>query len=130
MEYLYTAGNLKMILGPYERPKIKLHDCRICSNLPDSVSKVNVPARSEFGDFPDEVSKLDEFIVIKYTWQILKCPVCGRLYTDEYSYEHLVGGSEDVYKISRIEYRDVLELLKNIKAKKLIKDDGRWLVTW
>lgn len=130
MEYLYTSENLKRILGPSESPALDLPDCRICSNLPESVSKVNRPERSEFGSFPDEVAKLDEFILIKYSWQILRCPLCNRLYTDEYNYESLVGGSEDVYVVSRIDYKDALEMLKGIKAKKLIKDGTRWLVTW
>ncbi|OHD64280.1 MAG: hypothetical protein A2176_01380 [Spirochaetes bacterium RBG_13_51_14] len=130
MEYLYTIENLKMILGPSQQPKIKLSDCRICSKLPDRVSKVNVPSRNEFGSFPYEVTKLEEFIIIKYTWQILMCPLCCRLYTDEYHYEYLAGGSEDVYVISRLEYHDALEMLREIKAKKLTKEDHRWLVTW
>lgn len=130
MEYLYTLENIKRILGPPEHPGKKLSECPICSNLPENLSKVNVPVRSEFGVFPNEVAKLEEFILVKYTWQILKCPICGRLYTDEYHYESLVGGGEDEYLISRIEYGDALELLKGIKAKKLIKDGSRWLVSW
>lgn len=130
MEYLYTVENIKMALGTREDPGIPLADCSICSALPANVSKVNVPAKSEFGAFPNEVAKLEEFILVKYTWQILKCPICGRLYTDEYHYESLVGGGEDEYLISRIEYNDALELLKGIKAKKLIREGSRWLVSW
>lgn len=130
MEYLYTSENLKRILKPSENPKLELSGCRICSNLPESVSKVNHPSRSEFGSFPDEVTKLEEFILIKYSWQILKCPICNRLYTDEYHCDSVAGGSEDVYLISRIDHDDALEMLKGIKAKKLLKDGARWLVTW
>jgi|RifCSP16_2_1023846.scaffolds.fasta_scaffold257744_2 hypothetical protein len=130
MEYLYTAENIKMILGPSENPGKKISDCPICQNLPDSVSKVDAPARNEFSTLPDEVSKLEEFILIKSTWHILKCPLCCRLYADEYRYEHLVGGSEDKYVISRIDYHDALEMMKGIKAKKLVKDGSRWLVSW
>lgn len=130
MEYLYTLENIKRILGPLEHPGIKLSDCGICKNIPDNVSKVNAPTKSEFGAFPNEVAKLEEFILVKYTWQILKCPICGRLYTDEYHFESLVGGGEDKYLISRIDYDDALELLQGIKAKKLIRDGARWLVSW
>jgi len=130
MEYLYTAENIKMILGPSENPVKKISDCPVCKNLPDSVSRVDAPARNEFGVLPDEVSKLEEFILIKSTWHILKCPVCARLYADEYRYEHLVGGGEDTYVISRVDYHDALEMLKGIKAKKLIRDGNRWLVSW
>lgn len=130
MEYLFTSENLKRILEQSAHPTTRLSDCRICRNLPESVSKVNVPARSEFGSFPDEVTKLEEFILIKFSWQILRCPLCNRLYTDEYHYESMAGGSEDVYVISRIEYGDAIEMLKGIKAKKLVKDGERWLVTW
>jgi hypothetical protein len=130
MEYLYTAENIKKILGPLEHPTIKLSDCRICSKIPESISKVNVPSRSEFGVFPNEITKLEEFILVKYTWQILKCPLCGRLYTDEYHYEYLVGGGEDEYLVSRIDYLEAIDILKEIKAKKLIKDGTRWLVSW
>jgi len=130
MEYLYTTENIKMILGPSEKPETKISDCPVCKNLPDSMNRVEAPVRNEFSARPDEVSKLEEFIVIKSTWHILKCPACGRLYADEYRYDHLVGGSEDKYVISRIDYRDALEMLKGIKAKKLIRDGNRWLVSW
>jgi hypothetical protein len=130
MEYLYTLENIKMILGPSEKPEKKISDCPVCKNLPDSVNKADASARNELSARPDEVSKLEEFIIIKSTWHILKCPVCGRLYADEYRYEHLVGGSEDKYVISRVDYHDALEMLKGIKAKKLIRDGNRWLVSW
>ncbi len=130
MEYLYTLENIKMILGASEKPAKKISDCPVCKNLPERVSKTDAPQRNEFSTRPDEVSKLEEFIIIKSTWHILKCPVCGRLYADEYRYEHLVGGSEDKYVISRIEYQDAIEMLKGIKAKKLVKDGSRWLVSW
>ena len=43
MEYLYTLENIKRILGPPEHPGKKLSECPICSNLPENLSKVNVP---------------------------------------------------------------------------------------
>ena len=82
------------------------------------------------GRLPVGDSGLEEFILVKNSWHILRCPLCSRLYTDEYRYDHLVGGSEDEYMITGIEFNEALDLLKGIKAKKLTKTDKTWIVSF
>jgi hypothetical protein len=130
MEYLFTEENLKMILAPSERPAPLHDDCPICSRLSTAMGKDNTPDAVPAGTIPGAPSsRLEEFIMVKNSWHILKCPLCSRLYTDEYRYDHLVGGREDEYIIAGIEYADALELLKGIKAKKLTKNGTTWIVT-
>jgi hypothetical protein len=128
MEYLFTEENLKMILAPWERKVKTRGNCRVCSGLAapgDGAADGTPPAAPRAGGSP-----LEEFILVKSSWQILKCPRCSRLYTDEYRYDHLVGGREDEYSITAIGYKEALELLKGIKAKKLTKTGATWVVSF
>lgn len=131
MEYLFTEENLKRILSSPGRLVKKTGDCPICARLSSSRgctdSSGMAPAGFRAGS---DSSRLEEFIMVKNSWHILKCPLCSRLYTDEYRYDHLAGGREDEYEIAGIEYADALELLKGIKAKKLTKNGSTWVVTF
>jgi hypothetical protein len=129
MEYLFTEENLKMILAPWERPGKKRGKCPICAGLP-STGKNDAPGQNSEGLSPVEESRLEEFIIVKNSWNIFKCPLCARLYTDEYRYDSLAGGHEDDYHIAGIEYREALELLKSVKAKRLTKAGSTWIVSF
>ena len=130
MEYLFTEENLKRILSPPGRPVKKTVDCPICARLSASLGGTGSPGKGPAGIRDSDSSRLEEFIMVKNSWHILKCPLCSRLYTDEYRYDHLAGGREDEYGIAGIEYTDALELLKGIKAKKLSKSGSTWIVTF
>lgn len=129
MEYLFTEENLKMILAPVERPPKKRGTCPVCARLSHIMGKETAPG-STSGTAPGETNGLEEFILVKNSWHILRCPLCSRLYTDEYRYDHLVGGREDEYQITGIDYNEALELLKGIKARKLTKSGKNWIVSF
>ena len=96
MEYLYTEENLKMILASLEQAPKKHRTCPMCARL-SGIMGNNSLHRGPSGTLTPQTSGLEEFILIKNSWHILKCPLCSRLYTDEYRYDHLVGGREDEY---------------------------------
>jgi hypothetical protein len=131
MEYLFTEENLKMILASPGRPAKPPGDCPICARISSAMGRENTPGSRPAGTLPGEASsRLEEFIMVKNSWHILKCPLCSRLYTDEYRYDSLVGGHEDEYRIAGIEIAEALELLRGIKAKKFTKNGSTWIVTF
>jgi hypothetical protein len=131
MEYLFTEENLKRILTAPGRPAKKTGDCPICARLSAAPGGADRSEKGPAGIIPgSDSSRLEEFIMVKNSWHILKCPLCSRLYTDEYRDDHLAGGREDEYDIAGIEYAEALELLKGIKAKKLTKNGSTWIVTF
>lgn len=125
MEYLFTEENLKKILAPLKRSPGKRGSCPVCDRLSGIMNNGKVS-----GIDAEDAPGLEEFILIKNSWHILRCPLCSRLYTDEYRYDHLVGGSEDEYRIASIDYNEALDLLKGIKAKKLTKAGKTWIVSF
>lgn len=129
MEYLYTEENLKMILASLEQAPKKHRTCPMCARL-SGIMDNSTRHRDPSGTRTPQTSGLEEFILIKNSWHILKCPFCSRLYTDEYRYDHLVGGREDECLIAGIDYTEALELLKGIKAKKLTKTGDTWTISF
>jgi hypothetical protein len=131
MEYLFTEENLKKILASPGRSAKLRGECPICARLSAAMSRDDSRGSRHAGTIPGAASSgLEEFIMVKNSWHILRCPLCSKLYTDEYRYDHLVGGREDEYRIAGIEYAEALELLKEIKAKKLTKNGSTWIVTF
>ena len=90
-----------------DTPKMPLAGCEICSRLQEkeySYSKYGWPENDI--SFPAEVARLvpteDLDTEAKQNHHQLRCPICGRLYQYDFSYEYLVNGSEDEGILQRL----------------------------
>ena len=89
---------------------------------PESCSVCSVAAKGHYhdivkfeGSWPEEISKLEKVLYINaHKDAVMQCPECGRVYRYAYSYEYLVGGSEEGEEIRPITAKEILPEIKSI----------------
>ena len=77
--------------------------CEICSKLKDiETSFIYVSDDERSRPLPIESSRLERFKLLAGSTEIKRCPICGTFYRYSYSYEYLVGGSEEEEELRRL----------------------------
>ena len=110
---------------------VELAMCPICCTIPEVSRLLDIPARDiSYGGYPDAFAQLEGLIEISSSLTLMRCPNCGRLYTDEEHYEYLAGGSEDEYILTRVSRGQALEMLESLGGRGLEQQRGKWVVTW
>ncbi len=94
---------------PGNPPILEISDCKICSTIPDKAEA----DMTEDESLDKYKSKLEKVIIFAYYSNcIMRCPICGQLYTYRYHYEYLIGWSseEDEY-LNRTDTRGAIEMV-------------------